>query len=112
MSQEHLATAVTSESELLHNFGLLGLGDGGTVEVRALAIGIALLLLEATLVMEPLIGEQFATVHTADGNDHTTLGRRFSEVTVVKFGPLAHRPSSVRHRRFVGPFAEWSVNGF
>ena len=85
MSQEHLAAAVTSESELLHNFGLLGLGYGGAIEVCALAVGVALLLLEAALVVQPLIGEQFATVHTAHGNDHTTLERCFSEVEVVKF---------------------------
>lgn len=74
MGQEYLATAVTGESEFLHNLGLLGLGHGSAIEVRALSVGVTLFLLKAALVVEPLIGEQFATVHTADGNDHTTLG--------------------------------------
>jgi hypothetical protein len=71
--QEYLATAIACKSELLHNIGLLRLGYRGSVKVCTLTVSVALFLLETTLVVQPLISEQFAAIHTAYGNDHTTL---------------------------------------
>ncbi len=40
--QKHFAAAVTSESEFLHDFGLLSLGHRGAIKVGALAVAVAL----------------------------------------------------------------------
>ena len=71
MGEEHLAAAVSGEAELLHNLGLLGLGHRRAVKVGALAVGIALQLLEPLLVMEPLVTEELAAIHASDRNDHS-----------------------------------------
>jgi hypothetical protein len=70
MCQKHLATAITGESEFLHDIGLLCLRDGGTVKVGALAVFVTLELLETALVVQPLVGQHLATIHTAHGDNH------------------------------------------
>ena len=70
MCQKYLATTVTGEAELLHDFGFLRLGHGSAIKVGALAVAVTLKFLEATLIVEPFIGETLAAVHTPDRNDH------------------------------------------
>jgi len=77
MGQKHLAAAVSGESDLLHNLGLLSLGNRRAVEVGALSVAVALELLEALLVVEPLVCQELAAVHTTDGNDHCYSGLPF-----------------------------------
>jgi hypothetical protein len=73
MCQKHLATAITGESEFLHDVGLLCLRDGGTIKVGALAVFVALELLEAALVVHPLVGQHLSTIHTAHGDNHRII---------------------------------------
>jgi hypothetical protein len=74
MRQEHLAAAVAGQLELiLDNCGLFRIGDRGTVKVGALAVCIALELLEPALVVEPLVGQELATIHTANRDDHLAV---------------------------------------
>ena len=51
MREEHLAAAVSGETDLLHDLSLLGLRYGCTVKVGALTVSIALQLLESLLVV-------------------------------------------------------------
>jgi len=65
--QKYLATAVSGQTELGHYFGLLGLWcEFATIVICAFSF----CLLELGLIPEPLVGEEFATVHTTHGNDH------------------------------------------
>ena len=73
MSQEHLTTAVPSKPQLFHYLRLLCLRHLRTVKVRALAIGISLEFLEATLIVQPLVSKKLSAVHTAYRDDHLTL---------------------------------------
>ncbi len=70
MCQQGLLAAVAGEAEFLHHFILFRGGHRGTVEVGALSVGISLELLEATLVVEPLVCQEFAAVHATNRNDH------------------------------------------
>ena len=74
MGQKYLAAAVSGKTDLLHNLGFLGLGNRSAVEIGALSVAVALELLEALLVVDPLVGQEFSTVHTTDGNDHCYFG--------------------------------------
>ena len=73
--QKHFFAAISGEPELLHNLGLLRLGNHGTVEVCALSIAVALELLETALIMEPLVRQKFAAIHTSDRNNHNAYYR-------------------------------------
>lgn len=73
MRQQSLLTAVPSETELLHHLILFRVGHRGAVKVGALAVGIALELLEAALVVEPLVGQELSAIHTTHRNNHRTL---------------------------------------
>ena len=70
MCQQGLLAAVARETEFLHHFILFGDRHGGSVEVGPLAVGIALELLEAALVVQPLVRQELAAVHAPDRNDH------------------------------------------
>lgn len=82
MSQQNFAAAITCETDFLHDLGLLGLGNRRAVKVGSFPVGIALELLKALLIMEPLIGQEFATVHTPDRNDHCYFGLPFPLIAV------------------------------
>ena len=70
MCQKDFFAAISGESELLHNLGLLGLGNHRTVKVGAFSVTVALQLLETSLVVKPFIGQKFSTIHASDGNNH------------------------------------------
>jgi hypothetical protein len=72
MCQKHFTTAIACKTNLFHDVGLLGLGDRRAVEVGTLAISVTLKFLETSLIIEPLISEALATVHTPDRNNHLT----------------------------------------
>jgi len=76
VGQEDFATAVSGESELFHDSGLLGLWHRGSVEVGALSVSVSLEFLKALLVIQPFVGQGLSAIHTSDGNDHRTY---FSE---------------------------------
>jgi len=88
VSQQNFAAAITCEADFFHNLSLLGLGDRRAVKVGSLSIGIALEFLKALLIMEPLVGQKFATVHTPDRNDHCYFGLPFPQID-VKFWLMA-----------------------
>jgi hypothetical protein len=71
MCEEHLAATVSGETDLLHYFGLLSLGYDRAVKVGALTVCVALQLLEALLVVEPLVGEKLTAIHATDWDDHS-----------------------------------------
>ena len=73
MRQQGLLTTVAGETELLHHLVLFCVGHGGAVKVGALAVGITLELLEAALVVEPLVSQELSAIHTTDRNNHRTL---------------------------------------
>lgn len=75
MGQQHLLTTVACETEFIHGLFLLRLlcGPGRAIVVGALAVGITLELLETALIVEPLVGEEIAAVHTAHRDDHLDM---------------------------------------
>lgn len=74
MRQEYLAATVTGQLELVFNdCGLFRIGDRGAIEVGALAVCIALELLEPALVVEPLVGQELATIHATNRDDHLAV---------------------------------------
>jgi hypothetical protein len=73
MSQQHFATAVASQTKLLHDFSLFGIRDTGTIEVGPFTVAVSLEFLEAALVVEPFVGQHLTTVHTAHGDDHRII---------------------------------------
>jgi len=98
MSQQHLAAAVTGEAELLHHNSFLSVGHRRTVKVGPLAVGITLELLEAALVVEPLIGQQLPAIHAAHRDDHLDMAvglrSRPRQVCVFLSGSLRQNMSS------------------
>ena len=73
MGKQNFLAAVAGQAELLHDLGLLGFGYTAAVEVGALTVGVALELLEATLIIGPLIGQELAAVHTTHRDDHLAI---------------------------------------
>ncbi len=70
MSEHHFTTAITSTLEFIQNLRFCRVRDTCTVKVGALSICIPLLFLQSSLIVEPLVGQHFATIHTSYGNDH------------------------------------------
>ncbi len=73
MCQENLLTAVPRETEFIHDLFLLGLRYAFPVVIGSLAVRVTLKLLESALVVEPLVGQELATVHTAHRDDHLAM---------------------------------------
>lgn len=73
--QKYFLTAIAGEAEFIHDLFLLRLLNGTlcAVIVRPLAVGITLKFLEATLIVEPLIGKELAAIHTPHRDDHLDM---------------------------------------
>lgn len=91
MSQQHLLAAVAGQAEFAHDLCLFRLGHRRTVKVGALAVGIALELLETALVVEPLIGKTLSAVHTTHRDNHGT----YLVALVFGVSNLAAAPAAV-----------------
>ena len=72
MRQQAFPAARPGEAEFFHNDRLFRFGNHRAVKVGALAVLITLKFLETALVVEPLVSQEFATIHATDRNDHRT----------------------------------------
>lgn len=99
MGQQHLLATVAGQAELLHNLIFLCVRHAAAVKVGALAVGISLQLLETTLVVEPLVGQELAAVHTTHRDDHlATRGGGFvGRHLLAAVSVSAHHRSAYPH---------------
>lgn len=73
MGEQRLLTAVACELQFLVDLAFGCLGNLFAVKTRGLCGTRALDLAQSALIVLPLVGQEFAAIHTTNGDDHFCL---------------------------------------